>query len=262
MMSSDLAHSAGDGFRQRFTDGQHLVGSFIKTPTVHATEIMGDLGFDFVVIDEEHAPIDRGQAELILLAARAVGTAAVVRVPAIAQILGALDDGAAGVLVPHVSSAARAREMVEACRYRGGRRGFSNSPRAGRYGGLGLGPHVERQDAIVTAIAMIEDPEALGEIDAILATEGLDGVFIGRGDLTVALGSAGPDSQEVRSAVETVCAAARAAGKPVCIMVGGAAEATHYRALGASAFIVGTDQAFLRKAAAEALAGFRIDVRQ
>jgi 2-keto-3-deoxy-L-rhamnonate aldolase RhmA len=253
---TDAPQPVGDSFRRRFTAGANLVGSFIKTPSVHATEILGDLGFDFVVVDEEHAPIDRGQTELILLAARASGTAAIVRVPGIARILGALDDGASGVLVPHVSSPAKARDMVDACRYRGGKRGFSNSPRAGRYGGLGMASHIKRQDDIVTAIAMIEDPEALREIDTILATPGLDGVFIGRGDLAVALDAAGPDAPEVRLAVEKICAAARTAGKPVCIMVDGGHEAERYRAMGASAFIVATDQAFMRKAAAEALAAF------
>ncbi len=257
MTSSTMAEPAGDRFRRRFLAAEDLVGSFIKTPTVHATEILGDLGFDFVVVDEEHAPIDRGQTELILLAARAVGTAAIVRVPGTARILGALDDGAAGVLVPHIASAAAAREMVAACRYRGGKRGFSNSPRAGRYGGLGMAAHVERQDALVTAIAMIEDPEALDQIEAIMATPGLDGVFIGRGDLAVALDAAGPNAPAVRAAVEKICAAARAAGKIVCIMVGGADEAAGFRGMGATAFIVATDQAFLRTAAAAALADFR-----
>ncbi|QEN89682.1 aldolase [Labrys sp. KNU-23] len=249
------AHPA-DAFRQRLLSRKPLLGSFIKTPTVHATEILGDLGFDFVVVDEEHAPFDRGQTELIMLAARAAGTAAIVRVPEIARILGALDDGAAGVLVPHISSAARARETAAACRYRGGRRGFSNSPRAGRYGGLGIWPHVDRQDAHVSLIAMIEDPEALAEIDAILATEGLDAVFIGRGDLTVALQAESPEAPPVQAAVETICAAAERAGKPVCMMVANAAEAKRYHTIGASAFIVASDQAFMRRAAAESLGSF------
>lgn len=252
-MTDVLPPPSDDAFRRRFRAGDLLVGSFIKSPSVHATEILGDLGYDFVVVDEEHAPIERGQTELILLAARAAGTAAIVRVPGVSRILGALDDGAAGVLVPHVSSAAKARDMAEACRYRGGRRGFSNSPRAGRYGGFGMWPHVDRQDAAVVAIAMIEDPEALPEVDAILATEGLDGVFIGRSDLAVAMNAPGPDAPVVRSIVEAVCAAARGAGKPVCLMVGSAAEARGYRELGASAFIVASDQAFLRQAASAML---------
>ena len=243
-------------FRARFEAGELLVGTFIKTPSVHATEILGDLGFDFVVVDEEHAPIDRGATELVTLAARASNTACIVRVPDVPRLLGVLDDGAMGVLVPHVSSPQRAREVAAACRYRGGKRGFSNSPLAGRYGGMGLWGHVDAQDASVTVIAMIEDPEALDCIDDIVATDGLHGVFIGRGDLTVAFGAASPDAPEIVQAVEKITAAARKVGKPVCVMVSGAAEAAKFKAMGASAFIVASDQSFMRQAASKALEGF------
>src|SRR5688572_14445356 len=115
-------------FRRRFAARERLVGTFIKTPTTHAVEIIGGLGFDFVVLDEEHAPFDRVTIDAALLAARAAGTAGIVRVaePTAAKLLAVLDDGATGVLVPHVASVAKARDMVAACRYRGGRRGFSN----------------------------------------------------------------------------------------------------------------------------------------
>jgi staphyloferrin B biosynthesis citrate synthase len=245
-------------FRQRFSAGEQLVGTFIKTPTTHAVEIMGALGFDFVVIDEEHAPFDRVAIDAALLAARAAGTAGIVRVaePTPAKLLSVLDDGAIGVLVPHVSSAAKARDIVAACRYRDGRRGFSASPRAGGYGALPMWEHVKQADATVTCIAMIEDPEALDEIDAIVAVEGLDGVFIGRGDLTVAFGAENSSAPEIRDACERIIAAAREAGKPVCVMVGSAAEAKGFRAMGANAFIVASDQAFMRQAAQKALADF------
>ncbi len=95
-------------FRQRLAAKAPLLGTFIKTPTGHAIEILGDLGFDFVVIDEEHAPFDRVAIDNALLAARAAGTAGIVRVaaPSAANLLSVLDSGAIGVLVPHVSTAA------------------------------------------------------------------------------------------------------------------------------------------------------------
>ena len=249
---------AATGFRKRFLAGEPLLGSFIKTPTSHSIEILGGLGFDFVVIDEEHAPFDRVSIDMALLAARASGTAGIVRVaePTPAKLLAVLDDGATGVLVPHVANVAKAKDMVAACRYRGGRRGFSNSPRAGNYGGVGAWPHVDAQDAAVTVIAMIEDPEALEDIDAILSVEGLDGAFIGRGDLTIALGAPGLDSAPVRAATEKIIKAARAIGKPICIMVASIAEAEIFRALGASAFIVSSDQGFMRQAAGKVATDF------
>ena len=248
----------GDTFRKRFLAGELLVGSFVKTPTSHTIEVLGDVGFDFVVIDEEHGPFDRLAIDHAILAARAAGTAPIVRVaePTAAKLLSVLDDGAAGVLVPHVSSVAKAREIVSACRYRGGKRGFSNTTRAGRFGRYSMWEHVDISDAATTVIAMIEDPEALDEIDAILAVDGLDGVFIGRGDLTVAFGAETQASAPVRDAVDRIVAAASAAGKPVCVMVGSAADAEPFRPMGINTFIVGSDQTFLRQAATKVVTDF------
>jgi 2-keto-3-deoxy-L-rhamnonate aldolase RhmA len=245
-------------FRARFTRREALLGTFIKTPTTHSIEILGGMGFDFVVIDEEHAPFDRVTIDMGLLAARAVGTAGLVRVaePTPSKLLAVLDDGAAGVLVPHVSSVEKARAIVSACRYRGGSRGFSNSPRAGGYGAAGMWQHVDAQDKSATVIAMIEDPEALDVIDDIVAVEGLDGVFVGRGDLSVAMGAESPNAPAVRAATERIASAAVAAGKPVCVMVGSIAETDGFHALGASAFIVSTDQGLMRQAAAKVVKDF------
>jgi 2-keto-3-deoxy-L-rhamnonate aldolase RhmA len=249
---------APTAFRQRLAAGEHLVGTFIKTPTGHAIEILGGLGFDFVVIDEEHAPFDRGSIDLALLAARAVGTAGIVRVaePTASNILSMLDNGAVGVLVPHVSSVTKAREIADACRYRGGKRGFSNTTRAGGYGGAGFWDHVEASDRGTAVVAMIEDPEALDEVEAIAAVEGIDAFFVGRGDLTVALGAPSMEAPAVRSATERIIAAGRAGGKAVCVMTGSTADAAAMKALGATAFIVSSDQGFMRQAAAKALAEF------
>src|SRR3990170_230505 len=100
--------------RRRLLAREHLIGTFVKTPTSHATEILGQLGFDFVVIDEEHAPFDRVATDQALLAARASSIAGIVRVPEASpsQLLGALDAGATGVLVPHVYSAQKAKDLV------------------------------------------------------------------------------------------------------------------------------------------------------
>ncbi|MCC0014757.1 MAG: aldolase [Rhodobiaceae bacterium] len=248
------ARPAPTGFRKRFIDGEHLVGTFIKTPATHPIEVIGACGFEFVIIDEEHAPWDRCAIDTALLAARAAGTAGIVRVaePSPAKVLAVLDDGAAGVMVPHVSSAAKAQEIAAACRYRGGKRGFSNTTRAGGFGAASIWAHVEASDAAAAFIAMIEDPEALDDLDAIIGTEGLDGVFLGRGDLTVALGASGLDAPEIIAVCEKILAAARRAGKPVAVMVSTGEEAKRFKDMGASAFIVASDQGFMRQAALKA----------
>ncbi|MEI9891789.1 MAG: aldolase/citrate lyase family protein [Caulobacteraceae bacterium] len=249
-----------DTFRERLLRRELLAGAFIKTPTTHTTEIVGGCGFDFVVIDQEHAPFDRVVTDAILLAARACGIAALVRTPTAGhdQILGVLDDGAAGVLAPHISTPAKAKALVDACRYQGGRRGFSNTTRAGGFGATGYWEHVKGQDAEVVALAMIEDPEALDVLDAILDTPGLDGVFIGRGDLTVSMGASGPDAPEVRATVEKIAAAAGRRGMPVCAFVGtgDSPEVRWLKDLGVTAFIIASDQTFLRRAALAAISEF------
>lgn len=255
-MATDAELKSTPLFRDRLHAGEHLVGTFIKTPTLHAIEILGIVGFDFVVIDAEHAPFDRAVIDTLLFAAKACGVAGLVRVasPAPSEILSVLDCGATGVLVPHVSTAAKAREAAAACRYRGGKRGYSGSTRSNGYGGGAVWASVDREDKQATLIAMIEDPEALDEIDAIAAVEGVDAFFIGRGDLTVAFGAPSSSAPVVVDAVRRISAAARAVGKPVAVMVGGAEEAAQFKEMGASAYIVASDQGFMRKAASAALA--------
>ncbi|MFT8244890.1 HpcH/HpaI aldolase family protein [Roseomonas sp. BN140053] len=246
-------------FRARLRAGELLVGSFLKTPTLHGAEILGGIGYDFVVVDEEHSPFDRQATDAALFAARATGTAGLVRVPSPAphHLLSVLDCGAAGVLVPHVATAALAAQVAAACRYRGGKRGYSGSVRAANYGGGGMWNYIDAADAGIAVIAQIEDPEALDEIDAIAATEGIDALFIGRGDLTAAMGAPTNDAPPIRDAVERIAAAARRVNKPVAVFVGGMKEAEWLRGVGATAFVYSSDQGFMKQAANKALSDIR-----
>lgn len=253
------AAPASETFRARLGRGDILVGSFLKTPTLHGAEIMGGLGYDFLIVDEEHSPFDRQATDAALFAARATGAAGFVRVqsPQPHHLLSVLDCGAAGVLVPHVASARLAREVAAACRYRGGKRGYSGSIRAAGYGGGRMWDYIAAADAATTVVAQIEDPEALDEIDAIAATEGIDALFIGRGDLTAAMGAPTNDAPAIRDAVDRIAAAAKRAGKPVMVFVGGMKEAEWLRAVGATAFVYSSDQGLMKQAATKALADIR-----
>ena len=252
--------SATPSLRTRLTGKSRLLGTFIKTPGPHGIEIIGRTGFDFVVIDEEHAPFDRAAIDIAMLAAGAAGIPALVRVSGIGGILSALDLGASGVMVPHVYSAAIAHDVVAACRYRGDpnaiKRGFTNSCRAGAYGRRGLTEHVQSSDEATVVIAMIEDPQALDAIDEIAAVPGIDAFFLGRGDLTVAFGAPDPGDPRVREAVARICTAVRKAGKTLCAMVGQPEEAAALRELGVSAFIMNSDQGMLRQAALSVVQAF------
>lgn len=241
-------------FRSRLLNRELLVGSFLKVPATMPAEILGTSGYDFVVIDEEHAPFNRETTDRIILACKAFGLGAVVRVQDArsASILSALDCGADGVLVPHVTDAETARALVSAGRYAGGARGFAPTTRAGGFGMNSTPAHVTAEDSRVTLIAMIEDPEGVENIADILAIEGLDGIFIGRGDLSVAYGDYDGSRGLVARATSTVQAAAREAGKPVLVLPTTPQDAAARAAEGASAFILSSDQGFLRNAAAAA----------
>ena len=248
-----------DSFRARLLRGDVVAGTFLKTPTLHGAEIMGGLGYDFVVVDEEHSPFDRQSTDAALFAARATGAAGFVRVqsPSPHHLLSVLDCGATGVLVPHVATAAIAGQIAAAARYRGGKRGYSGSVRAAGYGGGKMWDYIEAADAAVTVVAQIEDPEALDEIDAIAATDGIDALFIGRGDLTAAMGEATSDSPRIRDVVARICDAAKRAGKPVMVFVGSMKEAEWLRGMDATTFVYSSDQGLMKQAARKALADIR-----
>ena len=165
---------------------------FIKTPTTHAIEILGDLGFDFVVIDEEHAPFNRESIDVALLAARASGTAGIVRVAdaTASRILSVLDCGADRACSCRMSPASRSpRASPRPAAIAAASAAIPARRAPDAMAAMPVLDHVDAADAQTTVIAMIEDPEAVENIEAIIKVDGIDGVFIGRGDLTVAFGA-------------------------------------------------------------------------
>jgi 2-keto-3-deoxy-L-rhamnonate aldolase RhmA len=231
----------------------------MKTPGPHNTEIIAGLGYDFVMLDEEHAPWTRATLDAGLLAARAFGAAGIVRIarPDPTSILSVLDDGAIGIRVPHVDSAAKARDVVSWSHYKGGSRGLGIG-RGGEYGARGA-EHVPFADKTTTVIAMIEDARALDVIDDIAAVPGVDCLFLGRGDLGLSLGNATGRAPTLEEAVEIVAAAARKHDKPLAAVVPSMAsdEAKWLMDLGVTAMMVLSDQSFMRQAAAQALQEFQ-----
>ncbi|WP_182086389.1 aldolase/citrate lyase family protein [Aureimonas sp. ME7] len=197
-------------FRRRLRGGERLLGTFLKFLTGQPTEILGALGWDFVIVDQEHAPFDRHRTDEAVLAARAAGIAALVRTPSADAhaILGALDVGANGVIVPHVDTPAKAAAIVAAARYANGQRGFALATRAANWGLLPRAEHLTQADDYVAVIAQIEDRDGLENVEAIAAVPGLDGLFIGYGDLSVALGETDPGSPAMREASARIVRAA------------------------------------------------------
>ena len=225
-------------------------GTFVKTAAPQVIEVLGLAGLDFAVVDAEHAPFDRAMIDLMVLAGRAANLPVFVRAPddRHSTLLSILDVGAAGVLIPHVDSAEQAAEIVRNTRFGGGERGYSGSPRYAGYGSLGMAEALRRGDK-AQVLCQIESVAAVEACEAIAATPGIDGVFIGRSDLSLSMGEASPTAPAVVAATKRIIAAGVAAGKLVGMFVGSMAEAADFTALGANWFVVGSDQTMLRQGA-------------
>lgn len=234
----------------RLTKGGIKTGTFVKTASAQVIEILGLSRLDFAVVDAEHAPFDRLTLDAMTMASVAVGLPLFVRIPepSAPVVLATLDLGVAGLLVPHVDTAAQARDIVAMTRHRGGRRGFSGSPRFAGYGTL---PMSKALDAGETAFLMcqIESAEAVENAAEIAAVEGVDGLFVGYADLSLSMGLENPQDPRVTAAAARVFEIGRAAGKTVGMFIGSAAERDRYAALGVDWFVVSSDQTLLRTAA-------------
>ena len=234
------------GFREKLKAGELLAATWIKTPHPHVVEVLSLSELDALVLDAEHAPFGRAELDSCILAARAGGKPVLVRPAANdpAAILQALDGGADGVVIPHIRSKSEAEAAVLACQYRPGGRGFAGSTRAAGYTSKGMAAHREAAKNI-TVIAQIEDGEALGEIDSIARVPGLDGLFVGRADLTVSLDAESPDDALVVEAVGRICAACVQAEMPVGMFLACPSDVPQWREKGASFFFLRSDQEFL-----------------
>lgn len=203
------------GLRARLREGRPLLVTFVIVPRVEIVEAAAVAGFDGVVLDQEHGPIGIGDLPPLLAAAHGAGLAAVVRVPECRPkaIEAALDAGADGVLVPHVGTAEDAARAVAAARFAPeGSRGVNPWVRAARYG-RDEAAYLASANASAAVIAMIEGLEGTRDAEEIVATPGLDGVFVGPYDLSAALGKPGRiDDPDVRERIDGIAARAREAG--------------------------------------------------
>lgn len=240
---------AASGFRERLAGRSSIVGLFVKTASHQIVEVLGRTGLDCIVIDAEHAPFDRNALDLCLLAARACELPALVRVPEAteAAILGPLDMGADGVLLPRISTAEKAARGVGFAKY-SRTRGFSSSSRAGDYGRSTMADHVRRSDEMTTVVAMIEDVKGVDRIEAICDVDGIDALFLGLADLTVSMGHTDSRHPLVEAAADRAFAVARARGMALGALVPDIGSIGRFRARGVSMFLVGTDQGILRTA--------------
>ncbi|MDQ2847234.1 MAG: aldolase/citrate lyase family protein [Actinomycetota bacterium] len=216
-----------------------LLGTLVRMPNEALIEMTALVGMDFVVIDTEHGPGDQIPLSHHLMAAAAAGVPALVRICDPSEILRVLDLGAAGIIAPHISTAAEAEAIVRAAHYPPrGQRGFATYTRSGRHGLIGAEEHLRRVTTGTAVIVMIEDGAGVLAAQQIAAVDGVDGLFVGPADLAVSLGLPGLQADpQVVSAIEQVHAGARSAGKTVVSITGDPATAREHFAAGSDMVI-------------------------
>jgi 2-keto-3-deoxy-L-rhamnonate aldolase RhmA len=236
-----------DSFRQRVRAGRNCVGAFIKTPSHHIVELLHQCGLDFAVVDAEHAPFNIETLDRMALAARGAGFPLLLRPHAMepALISQSLDLGFAGIVQPHVANRADAEALLQKTRFKGGKRGFSPSTRAGDYGTMGFERYLTTTDETITTFTQIEDSEGVTAINDIAAVKDIDCLFVGRADLAMSLGLPNTQHAGVMDATAKIASAGKAHGRALGIFTGDTQEIPALKALGFSVFICGTDQSWL-----------------
>jgi 2-keto-3-deoxy-L-rhamnonate aldolase RhmA len=243
---------AGDGPKPPF-------GTWLMSGAPATAEAMGFCGFDFLVVDMEHVPIDVPQ--MIGLLRTIAGTPAVplVRLPWNEQVLvkRVLDAGAQTLMFPFIQNVEEARRAVAYTRYPpDGVRGVAAVHRASRFGRAE--GYLKRANAEICVILQLETPEAVARLPEIAAVPGVDALFIGPGDLSAAMGHLGDIANErVQAALEAAAAAAHAHGKPVGIVGPNPAMVRRFLGYGYNFAAIASDMAMMVARAGELLGELR-----
>jgi 2-keto-3-deoxy-L-rhamnonate aldolase RhmA len=246
--------------RANIAAGNRVTGTWVSIPDIAVVEILAQAGFDYLLIDGEHAPIPPAALPPLALAAERRGCPIIYRVQANRTdlIKAALDVGVDGVMVPLVETPAEAAAIVEAAKYPpAGRRGFGPW-RASNYF-LDLPTYQGTADDHVAIIPQIESAKAVENAAAIAAVPGIDGLFIGPADLCGSLGlPVGAIEPKLIAALEKVVAAGKKTGRAVGIDAVSEEKFALFAKMGFTLFTFGSDLGYLAdgaKAAAEMARG-------
>lgn len=249
-----------NAFKLALQKGESQLGIWLGLCNPVSAEICAGIGYDWCLIDCEHAP-NSTESTLAQLQAMAPYPIEPVVRPAWndpVEIKRLLDIGARNFLVPMVQSAAEARAAVAAVRYppQGIRGVGTGLARAAHWGAIT--DYLASANDNISVLCQVETVEALAQLDEILAVEGVDGVFIGPADLAASMGHlCNPGHPDVRKTVEDTIVRIRKAGKAPGILQTAALNAPRALELGAQFVAVGIDTLLLRRAATELLRSFK-----
>ncbi|KAB1074299.1 HpcH/HpaI aldolase family protein [Methylobacterium planeticum] len=246
-------------FKAALAENRQQVGLWCSLASPISTEIVAGSGFDWLLLDMEHSANDLRDIYGQLQAMGEGSAHAMVRVPSDEPITikRILDTGAQSLMIPNIDDADQARRAVAATRYAPrGVRGFSQAPRAARFGRIP--DYHARCEAEIFVAVQIESRRALDNLEAIAGVEGVDGVFIGPGDLSTSLGYLGQQNHpEVVRVVEDTIRRIRLTGKAAGILTANEELAQRYVAAGTRFTAIGSDMGLLARSSEALAARFR-----
>lgn len=245
-----------NSFKQWLSASKVPVGTWLMTASPNVAEAIGFAGFDYVVLDMEHVPVDIPQAVSIMQAVAGTPAELVVRLPWNDPVLvkRALDSGAQTLMFPYIQNAEEARQAVASTRYPGrGIRGVAAVHRASRYGTVTR--YLHEADSEIGVILQLETPEAISELSDIAAVDGVDGLFVGPGDLSASMGHIGEIRHpDVQGAIASALSQCQSLNMP-CGIVGADPELVgSYIAKGFNFVAIGSDMSLMMTRAKEYLA--------
>ena len=241
-------------FARALAGDRPQIGMWVASGSPYCAEICAGSGLDWLLVDTEHSPNDVRSVLAQLQAVAPYPVHAVVRPPVADRVVikQLLDIGVQNLLVPMVDTAEAARQVVEATRYPpAGVRGVGSAlARASRWNRIP--EYLHHADESITVIVQVESEQALRQLPAIAAVDGVDGVFIGPADLAASLGHLGrPDHPEVAGAIERAIVAVTEAGKAAGVNAFAEADARRFLDLGCRFVLVGADVTLLARGSEE-----------
>ena len=246
-------------FKRAILAGRSQIGLWSSLSSHVTVEILAGSGFDWLLLDQEHSPNELPMVHSQLQAAVGGTAHPVVRPPwnDTVMIKRLLDTGVQSFLIPYVQDEAEARAAVAATRYPPkGVRGFASASRASKFGRVK--DYYARCEQEICVLVQVETRHALGNLEAIAGVEGVDGVFIGPGDLSADMGHLGnPGHPEVQAAIEDAIGRIKACGKAPGILTGDEKFARRYVELGCLFTAVGADVAILARGSEQLAARFK-----
>jgi 2-dehydro-3-deoxyglucarate aldolase/4-hydroxy-2-oxoheptanedioate aldolase len=252
----DLPQNA---FKRAITSDRTPLGAWLMCAAPSTAEALGCVGFDFLVVDTEHTPIDSAQTIEILRTIAGTPAQAIVRPPwnDMVMVKRLLDAGAQSLLFPFVQTPEEARRAVASTRYPPhGVRGVAGTHRGSRYGTIPQ--YLQRANDEICVIVQIETLSALDQLEAIAAVPGVDSLFIGPADLSASMGFLGDmNHAEVQAKLKDGAQRCRRAGKPCGIVGANPDMAKRFVEYGFSWVAVGSDLAYVVSRGTEYLGAMR-----